>query len=103
MSTVLSNLSAALVLGIPFLLLVCRFCWPKRFPWWVVVVGTACASWVLYDAQVHLGDGVLLDEQRECLAAAASEPPPGRDCPLPLVDYWELPDHLKWVPGIIWL
>jgi len=67
------------------------------------VLLTACASWALYDAQVHLRDGVLLDEQARCLAAAAGDRPPGRDCPIPLVDYWELPAYLRWTPGVTWL
>jgi len=98
MSTVLTNLCEALMWGIPLLLLVGRFCWPRRLPWWVVVLGAACASWILYEAQIQLRYGVLLDEVAACQAAGAGGPPP--ECPMALVDYWDLPAYLRWAPGI---
>jgi hypothetical protein len=103
MSTLLTNLAEVLVAGIPLLLLVARFLWPRYFPWWAIFVGSGIASWALYEVQVSLRDGVLLDEQAECLASAANDPPPGRDCPIPLVHYLNTPIYLRWVAGMVWL
>ena len=103
MSTLLSNLTVALGWAIPAILLVGRFFWPRYFPWWVIVICTAVASWALYEAQISLRYGVELDEQAECFAAAAHDPLPPRDCPLSIVHYWDAPIYLRWVGGVVCL
>jgi hypothetical protein len=103
MSDLLSGPAAAFAICTPFMLLTCRFFWPTRVRWWMVVVLTGCASWLLCELQLHFKERALLDAQEKCLAAAAVDPPPGRDCPLPLADYRDLPTYERWVPGIVWL
>jgi hypothetical protein len=106
-STTLTVTCRVLIWVAPIVLLVVRFIRPQRISWTAIVLIVALLSYLLVPAEIHLRPGVVLDQVEECRALAAKAPPPGPDCPIPLVDYWTWPFYLMWVPGIaallVWL
>ena len=103
MSTALSTLSDALLWMTPLLLLIVRFFFPRRFPWWLIVVLTAGLGWLWVEAEEALRVGVELDEVAECRATAVNDPPPGHDCVRGIYHYYSWPIYLKWFPSTVWL
>jgi hypothetical protein len=61
MNDVYAKFSTALLFVCVPALLVARFSWPKRVPWWAVVLGSAALSWTfinltVYFSQAHTAD-----------------------------------------------
>jgi hypothetical protein len=101
MSTVISNISEALVWVVPILLVAARFIWPKRVSWWLVVALVA----LLCSLLVTVVQGLTFEVQNERLEACLENPPAPpspavEPCPLQLIDYYFAPWYLRWIQGI---
>jgi hypothetical protein len=89
--------TALVVLAIssPGLLLVGHFIWPTRFPWWLVVIGTAAISTLLGWALDEIGWYAHFERTDRCFEEYRFD----EGCS---VSYHvaTLPMYLKWVSGI---
>jgi len=79
----------------PALLLV-RFIWPTKFPWWVVITAVAIVSW----GSLVLGEHFSLVHESECKAQVVGGAIEG----CPIVDHWYTYNReLGWLKGLIYL
>jgi hypothetical protein len=102
MNTVISRTCEALIFILPLSLLVVRFYWPKRMPWWLLFAATV----VICSLLVTVIQSLTFKVDEEALAACLANPPPApspavEPCPLWITEYAFLPWYMRWIGGIV--
>jgi hypothetical protein len=96
MADVLANAFWVLFLVSAPALLVAKFIWPTRFPWWAVITAVAIISW----GSLVLGEHFVLLHESECTARVVGDTIVG----CPIVEHWYTYNReLGWLKGLIYL